>query len=817
MLLSLGGFASEDMAPKGKIKGAVVDKANKKPLEYATVALYSADDKLVTGTITDYLGHFKLDRPEKGTYYLKITFIGLKDKITDEFDVDDDLNNINLGNIFLESDSKKLQEVEVVSRKAPVQFKIDKKVIAVDKQITADAGTAVDILENVPSVQVDIEGNVSLRGSTGFTVLIDGKPTILDPSDALRQIPSSSIENIEIITNPSVKYEPDGSTGIINIITKKNYLDGLSGIANLNAGMYNQYGGDLQLSYRLNKVSFLIGADINNRTRPGDVINERETYFNDTISYLNSMGESERQFTRSGFRAGFEYNPTKKDFISLSGRYGNWNMSNNSDLRYDDWMQPGTGVYSYNSFDETTRGGDFFSVDAVYQHDFSKLKNDAEKGGMNKGGKPGAGGQRTMKKTIPHTLKLEFNYRNRHMDEETVNEIRNLDDLLIGGNKSVEKGPAQMMHVKADYTLPVGEKDKFEAGLQFRRGHSNDITELWQYNPSTDSIEFVPEFSNNTDYYRNIYAAYSLYAGVVGNFGYQAGLRAEYTDRKVEMTGQNDFILDRWDLFPTVHLSYNLPKDNQVMASYSRRIQRPRGWELEPFITWQDAYNVRKGNPELKPEYIDSYDAGYLLNFNDNFLSLEGYYHVTHNKSERVSSVYSDSVMLHTVENVGKDYSLGVEAMFNMAVAKWWELSLSGNLYNYKIEGVLYDNPFSRTSTNWSSRLNNTFNLWENGQLQISSRYNSATVSAQGTRKGYYTVDAAFKLSFLNRSLTANFQARDILGTALREHISEGPDFYTSYKYTPVAPVLMVTLSYRFNNFKMNRRSGSSVSEDDEL
>lgn len=799
------------MAPKGKIKGAVIDAKSKEPLEYATVALYSAsENKLITGTITDYMGHFKIDQPESGGYYLVITFIGLAEQKTDVFTVAEEADNINLGNFFLKSDSKELGEVEVVGKRAAIEYKIDKKVINVDKQITAEAGTAVDILESVPSVQVDVEGNVSLRGSTGFTVLIDGKPTILEPSDALRQIPSSSIENIEIITNPSVKYEPDGATGIINIVTKKNRLDGLSGIVNANAGMYGQYGGDFQLSYRMNKFNFILGVNYNKRTRPGTVQNERKTFSDDTSFFVNSFGDSKRQFIRSGIRAGIEYNPTKNDFISLAGRYGKWDMSNNSTLRYDDWTLPGSDLFSYNSIDETKRGGTYYSIDGVYQHTFSKSKSDTPKPGS--GQRKGFG----MKPSLMHTLKLEFNYRNRNNDEFATNELYDLSDTLLGGKKNVEKGPSESLRLHLDYTLPVGKQDKFEAGLQSRMGKSHDITELWLYNAETGDVEFVPEFSNTTDYSRNIFAAYALYAGNAGQFGYQAGLRTEYTDRTISMSGEDDFVLNRWDFFPTIHLSYNLPRDQQLMASYSRRINRARGWQLEPFITWQDAYNVRRGNPALKPEYIDSYDLGYLLKFGDNFFSLEGYYRVTHNKVERVSSVYEENVMLHTFENVGQDFSLGLEAMLNLNLFKWWEMDLSGNFFNYKVEGILYEAPFKRTSTNWNSRFNNTFRLWKNGQFQVNSRYNSSSVTAQGTSSGYYTVDAAFKVSFLNRSLSANLQARDILGTSKRERITEGPDFRTYYNYDPKSPVIMLTISYRFNNFKTSRRTSGNGGDGDE-
>ena len=816
MALSLGYVlpSEESAAPKGKIKGTIADKGSKKPLEYATVALYNADDNtLIDGTVTDYLGHFKIDQPEKGEYYLVVTYIGLENNQSEPFKVGEDHNNINLGNIYLKSMANELGEVEVVAKKASVEFKIDKKVINVDKQITAEAGTAVDILENVPSVQVDIEGNVSLRGSTGFTVLIDGKPTILDPSDALRQIPSSSIENIEIITNPSVKYEPDGATGIINIVTKRNYLDGFSGIVNLNAGMYGQYGGDLQLSYRLSKFNFIFGANLNSRSRPGNVINERQTFDNDTIFFVNSSGETERQFTRNSIRAGVEYNPTKNDFISLSGRFGSWDMTNNSNLRYDDWTLPETDMFSYLSFDETVRGGGYYSIDGVYLHNFNSKKEEPKGEGKKKGMKGGP----KFKQNVQHILKMEVNYRNRNSDEFSTNELRDLSDLLIGGKKNVEKGPSESLRFNIDYTLPVGKKDKFEAGLQSRNGRSQDITELWLYNTETGEIDFVPEFSNNTDYNRNIFAAYSLYAGYIGEFGYQAGLRAEYTDRLIQTTGEDDFVLNSWDFFPTIHMSYNLPKDQQIMASYSRRINRPRGHYLEPFITWVDAYNVRQGNPNLLPEYIDSYDLGYIFKFGDNFLSLEGYYRVTHNKIERVSSVYMDNIILHTTENVGQDFSLGLEAMLSYGITKWWDLDLSGNFFQYKVEGVLYEQAFKRTSTNWNSRINNTFRLWKNGQLQLSYRYNSESVTAQGTSSGYYTVDGAFKVSFLDRKLSANFQARDIFGTALREHTSEGQGFQTHYKYTPYAPVLMVTVSYRFNNFKMNRKSGGEGSGEDDF
>ena len=816
LLAKLPAVSAEPLLLKeGKVKGVVLDKETNAAIEYATIALYhSPDKKLITGTISDFNGHFKLDNIEFGNYYLIISFIGYEEIVSDIFTISSENSSINLANIFLRSLAKELEEFEVVGKKAAIEYRIDKKVINVDKQITAEAGTAVDVLENVPSVQVDVEGNVTLRGSSGFTVLVDGRPTLLDPSDVLRQIPSSSIDNIEIITNPSVKYNPDGASGIINVITKKNPFEGISGIVNANIGSFEQYGGDFQISYRLNKFNFILAANYNKRTNPGYRTVNRENYSNDSIFYLNSYGNSDRQRKTNNVKAGVEYNLSKNDYFSVAAEYGKMDMSNFSRLRYDDYSFPELLSLSYNSYDETSRLGTFTNIDGVYQHNFPKKKKgedpsveaiERKKGNANKPGFAPAG---------IHYLKLEFSYRNRNIDENTINELRSLSDALIGGKKNVELGPSDSYNVNLDYSLPIKKKDKFEAGLGLRNNKSTDQTELWLYNALTDQIEFVDEFSNFTSYFQNIYSLYALYAGTLNKWGYQLGLRGEYTDRKIDTRNYESYILDRWDYFPSLHLSYDLPKDQQIMASYSRRIDRPRSWYLEPFITWQDAYNARQGNPDLKPEFVDSYDMGYIKKFGNNFLSLEGYYRITHDKVDRISSVYEEIALLSTPENVGKDYSLGLEMMLNLSINDWWDMELSATYFNYQMKGeIVYlqgdeqiVESLDRSSRNWNSRFNNTFKLWKNGLLQLNSRYNSASVNVQGISSGFYTLDAAFKVTFLERALSANLQARNILGTARREYTSEGLGFYTYNNYEPSYPVFQLSISYRFNNFKASRR-----------
>ena len=784
-IIFLTGIAFSNLPEsKGKLKGIVIDSEKKEGLEYATISVYrNGDNRLVTGTVTDMYGHFKFENLEPGNYYLVVAFLGMNDQKIENISIENMEVNVNVGKIFLSPSAKNLGEVEIVSKRAPVEYMIDKKVITVDRQITSTSGSAVDVLENVPSVKVDVEGNVTLRGSSGFTVLVDGKPTILDPSDALRQIPASTIENIEIITNPSVKYRPDGSSGIINIITKKNHLDGLSGIVNLNAGMYGAYGGDVLLSYRFKKLNVFAGANYNKRTRPGTSFSKRETYSLDTTFFVYSTGDRDREWIGKNIKAGIEFDASQNDYLSLAGTFGNWNMEGNSNLLYTEWTYPASFSDNYSSFETSARGGNYYELNGAYQHKFPNKKG--------------------------HQLNFNANYQYRNADEYSQSELTDTAGILNNGKKNVETGPSKDVNMKLDYTLPLREKDKFEAGFESRNDISEDSTKLYFLDPETGDFILQPEFSHLTNYYENIYAVYGLYAGYVNNFGYQLGLRGEYTDRTIKSSGESDFVLDGWDYFPTIHLSYDLPKDMQIMASYSRRIDRPHGWELEPFITWQDEFNVRKGNPDLLPELIDSYDASFLKKLDKGSFSTDVYFKVTHNKSERVQSVFIENVIMNTVENVGEDYSLGAEFLFNYNIFKWWEIDFSGTYYYYKIVGDLYDAPFERTSNNWNSRFNNTFNAWKDLQIQLNSSYNSGSVTAQGTSSGFYQLDAAAKISFLKKTLSATLQARDIFGTALRENISRGEGFYTYNKYQPKAPVVSVTLSYRFNNYKQSRKGSA--------
>jgi len=683
----------------------------------------------------------------------------------------------------------------VVADRPTMNYKIDKKVINVSQQHTSASGTAVDILETIPSVSVDIEGNVSLRGSESFTVFIDSKPTVLEPSEALSQIPASAIEQIEVITNPSAKYDPDGTAGIINIITKKNKLQGLSGLINANAGMFERYGVDFLVNWRKERVSFFFGGDVNQRGFEGTRSSEnRTTYGNangDTTSYILSDGDFTRSRISYSFRGGMDWLLNPQNSINFEARIGYRDRTGTSLTDYEEFTIPETATDFYLSNEESSRGGWY------YNYSLSYIKKFDRKG---------------------HQLYALANYRTSSSDEESVNELIDNNGDIANGQRSLESGPSQDYRFQLDYTLPLRENDKIEAGYNLRIDNSNELSEMYQFNSILMNYEYMNEFRNSVDHKRDIHAVYATYSGELGSFGYQGGLRGEYTYRDITLkeTGET-FLIDRFDIFPTLHVSYTTLKESQFMASYSRRIDRPRGWYLEPFITWRDAYNVRQGNPALVPEYIDSYEFSHITKFGTNSISVDAYYRVTNNKIERIRSKYEDrdNVFLSTYENVGNDYALGIELMLGLDIAKWWHVDLMGNIYDYRVEGELLGRDFSESSFNWNTRFNNTIRLSKTTRLQLNGMYNSPSISAQGEREGFFMTNVAFRQSFLKNKLSATVQVRDVFGTMSHSAIYQGDDFYTSYEFNPNTPIVTLTLSFKINNFKQERRRGGSGEEMD--
>jgi len=782
---------SNPPAVRGSISGFVIESQKQKPVEYANVVLYESDQlEQVTGTVTDADGYFQLTGLHPGSYILEVKFIGFEIFAIDSLRIERGRSDINLGGVVITPDVLALSSVEVLGEKPIIEFQIDKKVINVSQQFTALSGTAVDVLENVPSVNVDIEGNVSLRGSGSFTLLVDGRPSVLEANDALQMIPASSIENIEIVTNPSAKFDPDGVAGIINIITKKNKENGITGLVNSSAGRFGNYGADFLLNFHRKNVNFYIGADYSQRNRPGSMTMQKRIYYPDTTSYNYTHGDSRWGRHSYGLRGGLDLDLTPSDLLRIGFQYGGRGGGRESEMDYRLWTVPGPDTLYYTSENSGDRSGGFYSLNLDYTHKFPKEG---------------------------HQISVRVDAGQRDMSEESVSEEFDDNSVILFGQRSTEAGPGKRVRYHLDYTLPLRGENRIEAGYQGRYSLSVDENTMRFWNADSNAYVFDELYDRETDYARDIQSTYLIYAAESGNFGYQVGVRGEYTYQNIEMSGLNSpFHLDEWNFFPTLHSSYQFANGQQLMASYTRRIDRVRGWYLEPFLTWMDAYNVRRGNPDLDPEYIDSYEAGYQKTFGKSLFSMEAYYRITHQKIERVRSLWTEGeeIFLHSYANVGEDYAFGTEMMLTLFPFRWWNLNLMANIYDYRVRGELYGESFDEGSFNWGLRMNHTFTLRKSTRIQLNANYRSPSVTAQGTHGGMFYTNLAIRQDFLDRALSATLQIRDVLGTASRSHKTRGPGFYSYMEFERQPRMLSLTLTYNINNYKIEREGRSENSSD---
>jgi len=789
-LVAVGGvFAqpgTDQGMPVGSIAGSVFDADLNVPIEYANIVLRSLrDSSQVNGTITDQSGRFTLPGVRPGRYFVEVSFIGYRDKTVGDVAVGPGAVR-DLGRVTLRQSAVAMPGVEATAERPTLEYRIDKKVVDVSKMATAASGTAVDVLENVPSVKVDVEGNLTLRGSGNYTVLVDGKPSPIEGSDALQQIPAGTIDKIEIITNPSAKYDPEGISGIINVLLKKQRQAGISGTATLDGGWPQRYGGSFLLSWRLNGLSLFAGADLRNGQFPGTRSTESWTYDDSTgdTTFSNSTGTGDRGHNSYGLRAGGDYKFSNHDRTGLSVRFGDRGFGMNQLATYRRWTVPGADTAREVSRDSSRRGGGQLSLNLDHQHTFDREG---------------------------HQLAASVTYNRNDGTDRSVNLLSTEAGSLLSGRREEESGPRQPVRTKLDYSLPLGAESKFEAGYQTGFHRARNMNKVFEYVAAVDSFEYRPEYGQTVDYSDNTHALYAQYSGKLSKLGFQPALRVERSDRLLQAdtsdpfdTWDTSYAFNRWDYFPSLHLSYDLPANQQVMASYTRRIHRPRGWELWPFLSRQDAYNVRSGNPELRPELTDALEAGWQMPLDASRISAEGYYRVTHDVIERVRSVYEPGVILFTAENVGTDYSLGAELLFDLQLAKWWRINLSGDIYDYRLMVEGEDSP--RSSFNWGGRLSSEFRLPTQTRLTLGLHFESPEVDAQGSDAGHFITDAAIRQQFLNRQLSLTLQVRDLLGTGKFESTAEGADFYSHFRFERSAPMVSLNLTWNFNNFRPDRR-----------
>jgi outer membrane receptor protein involved in Fe transport len=776
----------ENAAPSGlTIKGKVVESASHTPMEFANVVVYSAKDSTIAGGImTSSNGTFEIKKLPTGNFYIRVNFIGFERATVSKIVLSPAKPTIDLGQIELKAATEQIGEVAVTAQKSRVEFKIDRRVVNVSQDLTATGGSAVEVLENTPSIQTDFEGNVTLRGSSAFTVLIDGKPSVLTGSDALRQIPATNIENIEIITNPSAKYDPDGTTGIINVIMKKNIKDSFSGLINLTAGLNNKYRGDMNFNYRTGKWNFLVGADFQDMNNKGSR-DMNQLFFplnNDTITSRVTSGDGSMLRKGQSVKGGFDYQASKNTSFGITGTIGNHTFGNtNIGLMHEYTNMNTPQIYTYQD-NSSSRGGNYWSSDLNFQQKFNKK-----------------GHELIGLFYISGSNGDDMEYQTRYLTDSQWS--RPIDPNYVK-NRSSETSDEKEYRAKLDYTLPINEKDKLEAGYQARIEKENEI---FNFEEAGNNNIWVnnPLFSSSFNYSSNIHSLYSTFSHAGEGFSYQLGMRGEYTDRSIssiQFPVPHKF--NKFDFFPTLHFSQKLKNDFEFQASYSRRLNRPRANDLEPFTSYMDQYNVRTGNPDLEPEYTGSYDLTILKRIKTSFISLESYYRNTQGLITRIQTLRDDGIMVMSMSNLNNDYSLGAEFMANFEVKPGFRIIGSATLYNYWLKGAINGKNVDQSSTNFDSRLNLDMKLAKNTRLQLTGIYRGATASAQGTRDPMMFANAALKQDFLKNNLTATLQIQDIFGTMKFGGTTYGEGFQTQFKFKREPQVVQLTLSYKLNNFK---------------
>ncbi len=782
MVLFTGNIYAQDNFGKGVIKGRIIESENYKPLAYVNILLYKVNsDKIFSGSMSDNNGFFTIDKIPFGKYYIIIKMIGYEKKKFNHIEISSDSIVKDLGEIKLDLTSLISEGVEVVAEKPLMEYKVDKKVINVSRDIISQGGSAVTVLENTPSVQVDIEGNVSLRGSSNFTVYINNKPSIIQGSDALEQIPASSIESIEIITNPSAKYDPDGVSGIINVILKDNSNTGTTGLVDLSIGSRDKYNGNILINQKLNGFGLIAGIDYRDDNRYADGRSEEIFRYLDPTKAIYKDVSGVRNHNSFKLKGGFELDFNINSSLTIQGEYGGFGFSrtHNNDRYQTIGNLVGLDSFFVNN-NEITRDHNFYGITADYFHKFSKNGHQL-------------------------TASIRYSQDKGNGDNKQIDYLSNNEWMkLVPSSYNIwsdESEDAKELRIQIDYSLPFSDESKFETGFQSRIDNEREEYTLKFLEDSVWNIQ--PEYNNAMDFSRAIHSIYLSYTNKFGDFGYNLGLRGEYTNRIISVAKENkDYTIDRIDYFPTLHLSYNLTQNTQLMASYSKRINRPRGWDLEPSVMYMDANSYRVGNPELEPEYIHSYEFGGIKYWGTSFISIESYYRLNNNKITRIREI-DDNKIYYTITNLKNDETLGIELTANYEPYKFLRLNFSSSYYNYKLQGNVFDSSVTQETNSWHANFNITYILLStNTRFQLNGFYRGPIVEAQGEVEDVYSIDFAIRQELFQRQLSLALQVRDILGSMKREFLTNTTDLYTYNFMSFESPIVTLSVTYHINNFK---------------
>jgi len=761
-----------------RIKGKLVDMETNAPIDFADIFVFMNGNENPTTQITpERSGDFIINNLQNGAYHLLIRLVGY-DVYTSSDIVLSSSSSVDLGVIGLKPLEIGLAEVEVVAQKRQVIYKLDKKVVEASSNLLSSGGTAVDILENTPSIRVDAEGSVTFRGSSGFAVYIDGKPSMFSGTQALEQIPSGQIENIEIITTPSARHDTEGDVGIINIITKKNFQSGLSGMVNLTGSTVLTRGIDFLISKQNNALRWYVGGAWNDNLRKSDFNQQKTTIVHDTTTVSRSDGPRESNNFNYSLKLGGVYSLPQTTFsVDLEGGYSG--RLRNGDLDYTEKHSYNNTVFeegSYFSRDEYDLHQTFYQGTVGFAHKF----NDE---GHNLGGS--------------FYLRFEDDAM-----EYFQSDLFDKTNQRQQGHRAWEDEVRWTVRGNLDYVVPYSERGRVEAGYQyFSYLEDGDYTmRFW------DPV--LKEFYERTDIYNTFYfqrginSVYGIIADSYGNFDFQLGLRGEHGHTVLRSSKDwANRIKNEFDLFPSMHIGYMFPNEHHITAAYSRRITRPQLFYMEPYITYRDYYTAEIGNPDIRSEFINSFELNYKKNIGQHTISATAFHRIRKDKIERLRIPYEAGVTLDSMANVGRDYSTGLELNGQIQITRRWNMNMNGSLYQYRVENEANTGGENRKSSNYEVALNNGFDAGKYTRIQLDGNFVGPSVTTQGRTDAFWYVNVAVRQQLFNRKLTATLSYRDILNSARYVSNITTANLQSVTNIRPYYPLISLTLSYTFNNY----------------
>ncbi|MCF8244837.1 MAG: TonB-dependent receptor [Saprospiraceae bacterium] len=767
---------------QAQINGKVIDEQTGAPLPYATISLFlAADSLLVDGTITDEPGTFSLET-KPGSYFIKVEFLAYEPFIIEKIEVKN--APIELGSIKLAASSTTLQEVVVQAEKSTMQMSLDKRIFNVGKDLGNAGGNAAELLSNIPSVQVDVEGNVSLRGSGNVRILIDGKPSGLvsfNGAAGLQQLQGSLIERVEIITNPSARYEAEGVGGIINIILKKERRNGFNGSFDLTTGIPANYGVALNLNYRHDRFNFFVNYGVSYRKSPGGGSLYQRYISGDTTFFYRQKNNRDREEYGQNARAGLDFYLNASSILTASYtlRRSISNRTMNIDYKNFAFTEDNlTDIYTRTQVEKEVEPNSEYSLNYKKTFDDNGHEFTAEA------------------RVLDYWEDSDQDFTEKYFLSD--GSPSGQADLL---QNSYNYEKERQFLFQADYVHPISKEGKIEGGLRGSlRELSNDY-EVTQFNDG--DWETLPGLKNNFIYNENIYAAYGIFGDKKGKFSYQFGLRVELTDLKTELLETNEAnARDYKNLFPSAHLTYDLPNDNAVQVSYSRRVRRPRYRDLSPFVTYSDDRNYWSGNPDLSPEYTDAYELGHIKYFEQGSLSSSMYYRHTTGKIERIRRVDEAGNAATRPENLSTEDAFGLEFTAAYDLTKWWKIDGNFNFFRSITDGGNLGASFQADAYNWFTRFTTRFTFWKNTDLQLRGNYEAKEQTTQGYRKPNWFLDLAMSQDILKKNATLTLNIRDLFNTRRHQHVSEGATFYTESDWQWRRRQVNLTFSYRLHQQK---------------